>query len=199
MLNKPPKWDKSQVNFLIRIFSPYLKKNGTTALDVGCGEGTFTYIMSEFVGKITGVDISSTAVEFAQTKYPEIDFKISPIECLPCNENKLDYIFAIEVVEHILDQERMLREFNRVLKKNGKVFITTVEMTYLKNLIIIHLLYEKFYHPNNPHIRFYTKKTLENLLKEFGFRVIKYKKNGTYFGIIPKGQVVIAEKIRELG
>lgn len=65
----------------------------------------------------------------------------------------------------------------------------------LKQIIIATFFWNKYFYPTNPHIRFFNKSTLKDILGKHGFKIIKYSWNGSYFKIMPKGQIVIAQKI----
>jgi ubiquinone/menaquinone biosynthesis C-methylase UbiE len=168
-------------------------------LDVGCGEGTFTFQLAKLnkVKKVIGIDISSKAISYARHKYSEIDFEVMSAEKLIFADRKFNMITVIEIIEHVLDTEKMLKEFNRVLKMNGKLFITTTDFNLLKKAMIAIFFWDKYFYPTNPHIRFFTKSTLEDILNRTGFKIISYRWNESYFGIMPKGQIVIAEKTSE--
>ena len=191
ILNIPPEWEEKDIKEKIDLFRPFI---GKRILDTGCGDCTFANELSK-LSDVTGLEVSDTAIKIAKNKFPKIKVKCGNVTNIPLPEEKFDTLFAIELVEHILDTEKMFKEFNRVLKPGGFLCITTSQMTFLKNIFISMFMYDRFYFPTNPHIRFYTKKTLRTILERHGFEIIKYKKNGAYLGIIPKGQIVIAKKI----
>ena len=115
---------------------------------------------------------------------------------MPFKGNQFDCIFASEIIEHVLDTEAMFFEFNRVLKKNGYLIITTPEFAWLKRVFIALFLSDSYFYPFNPHIRFYSKKTLAEILKKFGFKIVHYQPDGSFFGLMPKGMLVVAKKTR---
>lgn len=195
--SSPPIWKESQLKHLISIIQPFCRGD---VLDVGCGEGTFTSQLGKLnkVRKVIGIDISYEAISCARHKYPEIDFEVMSTEELMFADEEFDVITSIEVVEHILDTKKMFSEFNRVLKMNGKLLITTTNFNLLKKVMIAIFFWDKYFYPTNPHIRFFTKSTLKDILSRTGFQITSYKWNGSYFGIMPKGQIVVAEKIRRL-
>ena len=193
----PPIWNVSQLKYLISIIQPFCQGD---VLDVGCGEGTFTSQLAKLnkVRKVIGIDISSEAVSSARHKLPEIDFEAMSTEQLMFSNETFDIITVVEVVEHVLDIKKMFKEFNRVLRLNGKLFITTTNFNLLKKAMIAIFFWDKYFYPTNPHIRFFTKSTLKDILIRTGFKIILHKWNKSYFGIMPKGQIVVAEKIRRL-
>lgn len=175
-------------------------------LDVGCGEGDFSFSIAKRseVNNVTGLDISTVVVQRCQARVKEeklgkkMGFKVGSVTDLSIKTCSVDSLFAFEVVEHIIDVDRMFKEFNRVLKNGGCLGLTTVDFNLLKRVIIAVVYFETYFDPLTPHIRFFTKKTLEKLLNRYGFKVVKYEWEGSYFGLMPTGQMVIAKKYKDL-
>jgi len=193
----PPVWEEKNLLKITNIIEPYCRGR---VLDVGCGDGTFASRLSELNGvkKLVGTDISQTAISYAKEKYPEIEFKIASATKLPFSNGSFDFVTAVELVEHVVDTERMFKEFNRVLMSEGRLLITTTDFNLLKRIIVATLFWERYFYPTNPHIRFFTKSTLRSILDKTGFKVLEYKWNGSYLNIMPKGQIVIAKKVKEI-
>lgn len=55
--------------------------------------------------------------------------------------------------------------------------------------------FHRFFYPTTPHIRYFSRWNLADLLIKKGFRPVAYQKNRTYFGFIPQGQLVAAQKV----
>lgn len=193
----PPTHNAREMGKIIEILKPYVSG---CVLDVGCGDGSVTNAIGKLpsVTETTGVDISRTAISFAKSRYHHINFKVGQVIKLPFKSNSFDVITAIELIEHIYDTEQMFKEFLRVLKNNGYFIITTTDFNYLKKVILALFFWDKYFYPTNPHIRFYSKKSLEQMLIKFGFTQIVHRWNGSYMGLMPKGQVMIARKIKNV-
>ncbi|MBU0477560.1 class I SAM-dependent methyltransferase [bacterium] len=189
----PPSWNEKDLIKITDIAKPYCYGN---VLDIGCGDGTFTSYLSKFskVKKITGVDISQNAISQAKRKYPEIEFKVVSQATLPFSKESFDFITMVEVVEHIMDTEQIFKEANKILKPGGCILITTTDFNLAKKIIVAAFFWGKYFYPTNPHIRFFTKATLKDILDKTGFKAIKHKWNGSYLGLMPKGQIMIAKK-----
>ncbi|MFH1519341.1 MAG: class I SAM-dependent methyltransferase [Candidatus Omnitrophota bacterium] len=189
----PGKWIEGNFKFHLDFFKSFI--NGKI-LDFGCGRGDFTSMISKYCDSICGIDCSQAAIDSAKDIYPEIDFQVlGESSKFPYADESFDAIFMIDVLEHILDTETLLEETNRVLKSNGHLLIATSQLTRLKLFIIALLSLDKYFYPTTPHIRYFTKNNLSGLLRQKGFEVIRYKKNRTYFGFIPQGQMVVVSKI----
>ena len=175
-------------------------------LDAGCGSGEWVFHLANLneVDKVVGVDISKTAIKGCikrkkiQKNPVKAQFVVGTLTNLPFDKKSFNSIFCLEVAEHVLDVNSMLAEFNRILKKGGYLGISTVDFNLLKMIIIGTFFFEKYFDPRSPHIRFFTKKTLGMLLEKNGFELKKYRWTKSYFGIMPMGQMVLAQKIKDI-
>ncbi len=184
----------------------YKKMIKGRVLDAGCGEGDFSLHIAKMAGvkQVDGIDLSQTIIKSCLKKAKEnklsnkAKFKVGSITNLPFKDKIFDSIFTFEIVEHILDTDKMFKELNRVLKKGGHLGITTVDFNLPKMLIIALFYFETYFDPTTPHIRFFTKNTLKKMLEKNGFKLIQHEWDGSYFNIMPKGQAVIAQKYRDV-
>ena len=185
----PPEWNKEDLERILIFCSGKIQGR---VMDVGCGDGFFTaQILQCFnLKNVYGLDISSKAVDLARLKYPEINFQQGELNHIPEETNSIDSVTMIEVIEHLIDIEGTLKELFRVMKPGGILLITTTDFNLLKQVIIAMFFFEKYFYPTNPHIRFFKRSTLTDVLSENGFSVIKYAWNGSYFKIMPKGQMI---------
>ena len=190
----PPEWDEESLERILKFCSDKIQGR---VLDVGCGDGFFTaQILQRFnLKNVYGLDISSKAVDLARLKHPEIDFQQSALNHIPEETNSIDSVTMIEVIEHLVDIEGTLKELFRVMKPGGILLITTTDFNWLKQVIIAIFFFEKYFYPTNPHIRFFKKSTLADVLSKNGFSIKKYAWNGDYLKIMPRGQMILAQKI----
>ncbi|MDO8503215.1 MAG: class I SAM-dependent methyltransferase [bacterium] len=98
-------------------------------LDVGSGVGiTLSFIAQAFPNS-TGCDIDKEAIRATRRILKEVGVKAPVIvyegRRLPFSDNSFDIVTSIEVIEHVEDPDRMLREIWRVLKPDGILHITT--------------------------------------------------------------------------
>lgn len=190
----PPDWQQGDLD---RILSFCQNEIQGSVLDAGCGDGFFTNKLAEQVGaqEVMGIDISDKAVELAREKYPELQFRQGELNLIPLENNSYDFISMVEVIEHLVDVDGVLEEISRVLKPGGLFLITTTDFNWLKCVLIAAFYFERYFYPTNPHVRFFTKNTLSQVLISHGLSVVKHRWNGNYLGIMPKGQIVLAKKI----
>lgn len=108
-------------------------------IDVGCGTGWHTKILSEKGYRVFGIDLSEKQISKAKHNNPLGTFMVGDILSLPFNDNAFDISYTINTLHHLASQKEQrsaLRELARVTKKDG--------------LIIVHEM-----NTNNPIIRFY--------------------------------------------
>ncbi len=93
--------------------------------DVGCGPGHITRYLFDRGLNVFGVDISEKCVEIAQRENPEIRFQVMDMVKLDIADESLDGIISFYSIIHTPKQfvDRLFCEFNRVLKKHGRVLI----------------------------------------------------------------------------
>lgn len=100
---------------------------GKRVLDAACGEGYGSDILSQYAKQVTGIDIDTKSITHAQVRYKKenLDFINESVTQLPCADNTFDVIVSFETLEHLEQQQEMLCEFNRVLKDDGLLIIST--------------------------------------------------------------------------
>lgn len=91
-------------------------------LDVGCGTGTMLAYLRDW-GEVAGVDADAEAVRFSHLRGEE---GVSQLHgyTLPFGDGSLDLVTVLDVLEHVEDDGRMLREIARVLRPGGRLLAT---------------------------------------------------------------------------
>ncbi|MHA7871070.1 MAG: class I SAM-dependent methyltransferase [Hyphococcus sp.] len=103
-------------------------------LDFGCGCGRVATPFIAAHGRLTGVDIDASAIEFLKAHYPNHDFRITEFEPpLPFNDSTFDAVYSISIWSHLNKDsgERWLREIYRILKPGGVFFMSIMSHTSL--------------------------------------------------------------------
>ncbi|MFC1454936.1 class I SAM-dependent methyltransferase [Candidatus Undinarchaeota archaeon] len=112
-------------NVLVNYFGLDKTKN---FLDIGCAatNGEITNYISSFAKKTTGIDIDGEGIKKAITHQKKnATFVIANIEKLPFKDNSFDIISCTEVIEHVQNPGVAASEMNRVVAKNGAIYLTT--------------------------------------------------------------------------
>ena len=101
-------------------------------LDIGCGGGLLSEPMSRLGASVIGIDASEKNIEIAKFHAKKnklkINYKVASPEKLKTKE-KFDVILNMEIVEHVEDINFFINESSKLLKKNGLMFIATLNRT----------------------------------------------------------------------
>ena len=106
-------------------------------LDIGCGGGLLSEPISRLGANVTGIDASKKNIIVAKTHLVESKLKINYICSSPekfSTKKKFDVILNMEVIEHVNDIEFFLKKISSFLKKDGIMFVATINKT-LKSYI----------------------------------------------------------------
>jgi SAM-dependent methyltransferase len=102
------------------------------ALDVGCNRGSIEALFRErfparsSVTSIDGIDVSPNAIRAAcELGLPNCHFEVYSGSRFPYPASTFDVVVLVEVLEHVPAKEELLREIWRVLKPDGRLFLTT--------------------------------------------------------------------------
>ena len=119
---------------LERLFYKWIPRGGRV-LDAGCGRSLFTEIRPDWPFRIVASDVDFDLLASRRTEFPQVRWLVSGAEVLPFRGEAFDALFAGELVEHLTEPRRALREFRRVLKPGGTLVLTTPNRLRLANLV----------------------------------------------------------------
>jgi SAM-dependent methyltransferase len=148
----------------------YHSKNSLKILDIGCGTGFNSFYFNKY-GSVFGIDSSPLAVNFCKQRGLK-NILQGKAQNLPYDNDMFDVIICIDVLYHKLVENdvEVMKEFNRVLKPGGRLFITDCAFMCLYSG-----------HDISQHgIRRYTCKELRSKLKSSGFKINKL----TYYNMV---------------
>jgi 2-polyprenyl-6-hydroxyphenyl methylase / 3-demethylubiquinone-9 3-methyltransferase len=101
-------------------------------LDIGCGGGLLSEPMCRMGANVVGIDASKKNIEVAKFHAKKgklkIDYKVASPETLK-TKVKFDVVLNMEIVEHVEDINFFIKESSKLLKKNGVMFIATLNKT----------------------------------------------------------------------
>ena len=139
-------------------------------LDVGCGDGTFAARVAELGGQVTGLDFAPTALKLARAAHPELEF-VAPADDggLPFPDTSFEVVTCVNVLQHVADTQSMLSEIRRVLVPGGLLAIAVPFHGRLRNVLTALGSFECHHDPIGLELRFFTARSLRDVLREFGF------------------------------
>ncbi len=130
-------WNKRGPYKFIHMLTPlridYIKKNlvlkDSKILDLGCGGGLLAEEMCKSGAKVVGIDASKKTIEIAQNHAKEQNLNIKylneDIEKHDTKE-KYDAVVCFELIEHVPHPDKLINQISRIIKPNGKLFISTI-------------------------------------------------------------------------
>mgnify|MGYP001050677693 CR=1 FL=1 len=156
-------WELSRPRkVLVDLVEKGITKKGK-ALDICCGAGTNTVYLAQKGFLVTGIDISSKAIEYAKKKAEQANVKIRFIEQnfleLPFEDEEFIFVFDMGCFHHVKIEDRstFIRGVHRVLKKGGYYLMVC------------------FSYKNGPAWNHFTKKQILQLFSDyFGVKEIKH-------------------------
>lgn len=127
---------KSRIQAALKFFNIEFK----TMLDIGCHVGNFLQIINQLNPKaklLVGVDCYEPSIDickdFIETE--KIKFFLHDCGKLLFDDNSFDVVTFFEVLEHVRNLDDFLKEVNRVLTKNGVVYLTVPNATWWRNIL----------------------------------------------------------------
>jgi SAM-dependent methyltransferase len=148
-------------------------------LEVGCGDAAFTTELLKYSSAVTAIDLSAGQIAENAGRFPTINFLQHDVSAqLPFADAEFEVIWCSEVLEHLFDPAFALREMHRVLQPGGRLLVTVPYHGGLKNVLIALFKWDEHFTPSNPHLRFFTKRTLARIAGAAGFRSIRLKTCG---------------------
>ena len=127
-LRSHAKWAINHRTLYLNFVSEYVERLGNV-LDIGCGAGQNTAMLSRYANGVTGIDSDEKAITFAR-KYnesPGVKFVHGKFPACAVWGDSFDYIFCVETMEHVAydEQEEFIDKAVLMLRDGGYLFITT--------------------------------------------------------------------------
>jgi ubiquinone/menaquinone biosynthesis C-methylase UbiE len=158
-------------------------KQGSLVLDAGCGCGRHLRALAKLPDfKIIGIDRNSSDLNDALTSLKNMPDALSDnylvsradINNLPFASASFDCVICSEVLEHISEHEKALKELVRILKPQGDLVVSVPRYFSEK---ICWMISTAYYSEEGGHIRIYKKRKLQKMLTKHGIKCwkINYK------------------------
>lgn len=199
-----------QARSIMRLIGSF---EGKTILDVGCGDGLFCieYARRE-AKKVVGIDINEKLIESGKVNVSKVGLNnvlllIGDAECISIKSHSCDLIISNCALEHMENDEKVLKEINRCLRPDGYLVLTIPYDRRRKVLPIIDFMIkmprciQKVFAPDYiqgthsyeeaiwklkrerfKEVRNYSLEDIKNKLARANLELIKYENNVKFFG-----------------
>lgn len=136
-------------------------------LDIGCGAGFLTNYLAKQGHEVHGVDLSEQSLNVAKKKdtTKSVNYQRSCAYELPFTSEEFDVACAMDLLEHVEEPARVIKEASRVLKSGGLFFFHTFNRNWLSYLMVIKGVEWCFYNAP-PHMHVYSLFIKPSELKE---------------------------------
>ena len=131
------KYIKENIINNFKLKNKFRPLSGINILDIGCGGGLLSEPMTRMGANVTGIDASDKNIKIAKLHSEKNKLKINYLCSSPEKlkiTKKFDVILNMEIVEHVEDIDFFLKSCSKLLKKNGLMFVATINKT-LKSYI----------------------------------------------------------------
>lgn len=150
--------------------------------ELGCGNGSMANVLTERGWDVTGVDPSAEGLAQAQAAYPHLKLEPgSAYDDLAARYGRFPVVLSLEVVEHVYAPRDYARTVFDLLEKGGVAILSTPYHGYWKNLALsvtgrMDAHFTALW--DHGHIKFWSIKTLGELLRETGFVELRFERVG---------------------
>lgn len=165
--------------------------------DLGCGNGAMASYFADRGYSIRGVDASIEGIALAKKHRPDLDVTVGDV-CtdLAATYGQYPLVLSTEVVEHVYYPRRYAKTLYDLVEPGGLAIVSTPYHGYLKNLALA-LSGKLDSHftalLDHGHIKFWSEKTLRQLLGEAGFRSVDFRRVGR-IAPLAKSMIALARK-----
>lgn len=165
------------LSMLPRSTNPQCQK--IRVLDLGCGNGSFSYAIAQQGYEVVGIEESEQGFTIASSSFPDCHFIQASIYDLPYAElhNSFDVVISVEVIEHLFYPRELVKAAKQCLKPKGRLILTTPYHGYFKNLMLaISGRMDEHFHVlwDGGHIKFFSVETLTSLVETEGYTDIHF-------------------------
>lgn len=205
VISKAKMWNMSvegYANVKQKLLSLAIRKEGGSLLDIGCHDGPFTIDFGRGTGakKLHGIDIDDKCIKVARKRGIIVKKANVDKRGIPFPKKSFDVVLCNQVIEHLLDPDKLLEEIYRTLKDDGYALVSTPNLASLHNRMFLLFGWQvttiapstklvfgsplrgmesRMLGPSR-HITAFTHKALKEMLKHYNFKIDKCSGSGFY-------------------
>jgi len=152
-------WFATRTWSLLNLIDANITRRDGNVLDIGCGAGNMIHHLSRY-GRVQGIEVDARPVAMAQARGYDVR-QGDATKNIPFPDASFDLVTALDVIEHVDEDEAIIREACRVLRPNGILTISTPAFQWLWSYNDV----------LNGHKHRYTPHELRERVEHAGFRV----------------------------
>jgi SAM-dependent methyltransferase len=168
----------------LALIDKYAPLSGRRVLDVGCGLGLYVEQLGRYSDQVYGIDVDVERVRQGANRLGNL--LVAAAEKPPFLPGSFDVVLLHEVLEHVEDDRRVVREADRLIAPGGRIVIFAPNRMYpfethgiywrgryrFGNFPLVGYLPQVLRRRLCPHVRSYTEGELEKLLSGLGHRTV---------------------------
>lgn len=155
---------------ILKIISSHINE-GMQVLDIGCGTGSVSLWVSRHAKSVVGIDISNRAIQSCKHNAKALGVRNARFICESIEghreKNKYDLIIMLEVLEHLENDDKVLKQVHGMLKNGGTLLLSSPSV----NAPLYKIGYLKGFDKRVGHLRRYSTNMLVSLIQSTGFNV----------------------------
>ncbi len=159
------------INYLVNSLS----RSNLDIIDVGCGRGVFSNLISSY-GKVVGIDPVSSVIEYGKSLYPNLELHAFSLEdyvyIFP--DKKYDLVLCTEVLEHVVDKAGFINRLKGLVKDGGHIILTTPRKEKQEEWV------NRFGDPKQPIEEWISTDDLIKMIDDAGLKRLEYKTSSIF-------------------
>jgi SAM-dependent methyltransferase len=109
----------------LSVYEALLPQCVGVVLEAGCGEGYGADMVAGVTERVVALDYDAQAIAHVGSRYPRVAAVRTNLVALPLRDSCADTVVSLQVIEHLWEQGRFLRECRRVLRPGGTLLLST--------------------------------------------------------------------------
>ena len=178
------------------------KLNIKRVCDLGSGNGALVGLLGNAGYEASGVEYDKQGVEISKNSYPNSKFyhlgvDDDPSLILNIEGQVFDAVVSTEVIEHLFSPHSLPKFARKIVNKDGYLIVSTPYHGYIKNLALsVFNKWDKHHTAlwHGGHIKFWSRKTLTQLLEQNGFKAVGFYGTGR-LPWIWKSMIIVAKAV----